>query len=428
MFDTATDSSNICYNNYVHSLVKDINKTIFVDVHGRGERPINYFRNVFGMEPYIFLISAGNKQGLPKTTQTAISNGRFFSLVYESKGSPIEMLNYDQEGTLLGFSDIGPIRDDPEYPYDSILPYHNCMKYALESFHTLIQGNKYECNLRHLKSVIRKIFSSILETRPSISELVDHISKHKLTIINNSVLNNLVFDKIINDSGVYGVVWKGFIKGNPCAIKMVAIEDDNQNLQNTSNRDGNIVDDHVPFLHGLFKTHKHMLQEKFLLEASNQIKLSKLGLAPKVYVHFISDKSHTKYGFLVMELLTCSLKDIITTRELTVSEDILIKALIKETHFKYGLVHGDLKPSNIGVFLDNHGFIRKCLLLDCSKIKYRSDFQPDYFRHKCLYDLKTYRKHYISNRNDKLDLNPINNFQHLNQAKLEDNSHAPKKI
>ena len=93
-----------------------------------------------------------------------------------------------------------------------------------------------------------------------------------------------------------------------------------------------------------------------------------------------------------MEKMDGSVKDVLLKRSLTTSEDNLIEALINKMHQK-GVTHGDLKPSNIGVFL-NDGQIIECKVLDTQKVRIRAKKIQKAIDH----DWATYRKHYKQNR------------------------------
>ena len=129
-------------------------------------------------------------------------------------------------------------------------------------------------------------------------------------------------------------------------------------------------DDEIPFLHSKFKDHKAMNIESFNHEVKQLSHLSNNDLAPRVHGHCVVNKNGIHYGFIVMEKIDCSVKQIILNRDLTNDEDNIIKNLIHELHNNHSIVKMViLKPSNIGVYLSKCGHIRKCVFLDCQKVK-----------------------------------------------------------
>lgn len=101
----------------------------------------------------------------------------------------------------------------------------------------------------------------------------------------------------------------------------------------------------------------------FKTEIDNLMFLAKEGFAPKLYGHIEKDG----YGFIIMEKLDCSVKDILLKRLLSYNEKEIVKKMIEKLHTI--AVHSDLKPSNIGVKLDKNGKIERACVFDCAKIK-----------------------------------------------------------
>lgn len=415
MFESATAVTNPVYNAYVKSLVTDTSNTIFIDIHGTGERPLNFFPKVYGKAPHIYMLSTGHTENskMPKCSQDAIANKRFVVVVYGARGSPIEMLNYDKVGTLEDFTSIGPIRADLEYSIDTIETYHECIDTMIsdERFPTDLKLQEY--NLKDLVKLINKLFKVILEQKPVISDDISHVGKHKPKYIKNDMLNRITFDKIINDNGVHGMLWSGTIDKVPCAIKMVALKPEKSKKskkRKTSKND-------VPFIHELFDNKKPMNTEKFIYEATQIMKLSRLGLAPNVHTHFVCDLSEIQYGFIVMDRMDCSIKDIIVKRKVNKSEEAIIAAFIKTAHIDNKVSHGDMKPSNFGVKLSDQGTIIECRFLDCAKATFRNDMSSKKFKELCKKDIETFHSHYDKNRKHDKDSSAIMNmnekYRHL---------------
>jgi len=71
-------------------------------------------------------------------------------------------------------------------------------------------------------------------------------------------------------------------------------------------------------------------------------KMSTLKLAPKLFHHWIDNQTYpAHYGFIVMERMTKTVKDILLKR--------------------------DLKPRNIGVHVNESGYITKMRMIDWAK-------------------------------------------------------------
>jgi hypothetical protein len=68
-----------------------------------------------------------------------------------------------------------------------------------------------------------------------------------------------------------------------------------------------------------------------------------------------------------MEACDATVRHVLEQRALTAQEEALLQAAVRRLVRKSR--HGDLKPSNIGVFLDRQGFISKCLFIDCANVK-----------------------------------------------------------
>jgi hypothetical protein len=188
IFDPNTQRN---YNNYVKNLIKtpeNIEKTIYVDIHGTGQHISSYFLNQFDNFPYCFIISAAceNYSQLPYACQPVIDNNKMKILTFGAGGSPIEMLNYDIIGTLNDFSKSGPIRGDPEYDPVLLEPYHISIDTMISSLDMvdihLDDSNKLfsEHNVEIL-NIISSIYDQIRNKQPLISQLVRHHENHKLT-------------------------------------------------------------------------------------------------------------------------------------------------------------------------------------------------------------------------------------------------------
>lgn len=260
----------------------------------------------------------------------------------------------------------------------------------------------------------------------------------------------LTFNDIISTRTCYGLIWSGSYHDKPCVIKMIMLDsgihydktkrkylnslntsklDLNKGLPSVFNRDENI-----PFLHTHFKHRRSMSLNDYLHEAEQMNALSKYGLAPRVYA-FFTDTSHPiHYAFLVMQRIDASVKDILVKRPLNLHEEQIIEETVNKLHQKLGIVHGDMKPSNIGIFLDQKGQIKSACFFDCQKIRHLKDI--DYHERDKLTqrDWNNYRKHTVKNREidskDQTQINPA--YDHLiekqhDHGKSPDKKHKDKK-
>lgn len=183
MFEKATDNDNETFDDYVKSLIKtDISKTIFIDIHGSGQRAFYYFRKAFGEVPYCFLLSASyrNYADFPSICREYAKKNKLFNLVFDARGSPIEMLNYDIIGTLQDYSaKNGPIRDPLEYRMSRLESYHTCIDYIVDHLKQFPYDLAIDQN--ELISLIKKIYRVIQDNKPIISIYIMHPARHKKT-------------------------------------------------------------------------------------------------------------------------------------------------------------------------------------------------------------------------------------------------------
>lgn len=112
------------YISYMKSLVSE-KQFIFVDLQASGTSTRSFFKNHMGMETitiFIMLLQKWlSKALMGKTTNTGFNA----SGINDKKcGDKVEKLNYDLVGTLIDFTEKGPIRADPEYDISLIKPYH----------------------------------------------------------------------------------------------------------------------------------------------------------------------------------------------------------------------------------------------------------------------------------------------------------------
>jgi serine/threonine protein kinase len=197
-------------------------------------------------------------------------------------------------------------------------------------------------------------------------------------------------NKIISNNSVYGVVWSGKYRQKNCVLKLVVLSSGRTDAKYFRENDK------PPFLHSEFTDKKTMSVENFMYEAQAYSTLADLGLAPTVYNVKVIRKYPIHYGQIISERLDCSVKDILLTRRLKSFEKRKIKCIIRKLH-ESGIAHGDMKPSNIGVYLED-GFIDKCYFFDCQKVRYSHHYDKEIFAVFIQRDLANYKKHYLMNR------------------------------
>lgn len=222
------------------------------------------------------------------------------------------------------------------------------------------------------------------------------------------------FLEVISSRSVYGLIWSGIFDKQPCAVKMVMLTS-GYHYDSKGYRDGKgdkisglgkkempevfKHNDKAPFLHTEFRARQSMTREAFMREAIELINLSQLKLAPKVYGYGICDRLFdVHYGFIVMEKMDCSLKDILVKRSIRDDEFKIVKDTVDAMHKREGIVHKDMKPSNMGVNLDYQGNVKKCLMFDCQKMQQRSQLGGSEFEKCVKRDWEIYYKHVKMNR------------------------------
>lgn len=175
-------------------------------------------------------------------------------------------------------------------------------------------------------------------------------------------MENVHFDKILSTETHYGIIWLGNYKDKDSVIKMV--------LLNTGTNDKNSEifskNSKKPLKHKLFKGRKSMSISDFKHEVKMLKEMHKRKLAPAVYLTEINTETEAHYGFIVMERMHCTVKEVLLKRDLKQKEIDKILYTIKLMH-ELNICHGDCKPSNIGVMLNEKGIVHKIRFLDLAK-------------------------------------------------------------
>jgi serine/threonine protein kinase len=205
-------------------------------------------------------------------------------------------------------------------------------------------------------------------------------------------LNELKYQRIISTNTTYGIIWDVEHKGESRALKVVILGSENDK------RSGKNLDKTHGFYHSDLKYKKHLTMYKFENEIKNLKRLSSRGLSPDVHFSGIYKDGDISYGYICMDKTDASLKSVIHKRSLKRKETQVIKKLIDKLH-NSGYIHNDLKPSNIGIYLDNNDKIYKCLLLDCAKVNNYPNIDIDTFNSKMKRDWDHYFRHTNKNMN-----------------------------
>lgn len=208
----------------------------------------------------------------------------------------------------------------------------------------------------------------------------------------SKLLHKTTFGKIISNDTVYSVVWSGKYENKRCVIKMIVVDSGKTKEKYFKKND------EEPFLHKEFRNKKPLSVQDFKHEVNAYLKFDKIGMGPKIYDYGIYKEFPIHYGIIIMERLDCSIKQILIKRELTHHEHDIVNKLIDKLHNKHEIVHGDMKPSNIGVYLNEKGEIKECYFFDCQKVKYKKDYDISTFKRLIDRDNYVYRDHYINNR------------------------------
>ena len=204
MFDEAINYGNKYFSKYTRDCLKSTpERAIFVDIHGTGRRIFSYFQKEFNVLPYYFLLSTSFRsyKDFPKISRDAKDNNKFINLVFDARGSPIEMLNYDIIGTMNTYNRHGAKRCEPEYSLAYLEPYHVCINYFINKISNIDLNRLTMYNINELLILIRKIYRVIQDNKPSIAKYIKHPSKHPKTVIKEKEKDKVINkdkDKIIN--------------------------------------------------------------------------------------------------------------------------------------------------------------------------------------------------------------------------------------
>lgn len=183
MFDKACADNNQHFKKYVQSLIKtNPEKTMYIDIHGTCQRVLTYFNKEFGHMPHCFLLSSSYRMysQFPKICQKAHDEHKLINVVFDARGTPIEMLNFDVIGTLQNYNQHGPIRDPPEYDVRKLEPYHICIQYLTSQMKpwASVMSKSPKIDFEELDLLIRRIYRVIQDNKPILNKYIKHPGKH----------------------------------------------------------------------------------------------------------------------------------------------------------------------------------------------------------------------------------------------------------
>lgn len=218
------------------------------------------------------------------------------------------------------------------------------------------------------------------------------------------VLRTVTVSGVLSVKSQYGVVWKGVLGDVEVAVKMVLLQSGihyDKKLDELVDGAGRVVSK-VRYQHpvceffGLppttFDKRKSLTRGQFEWEVRHMRRLAKLDLSPHVYDSWYETDGPFHFAFLVTGLCHANGKAILLQRDYSKRELHLLKNMVEKLH-GHRYFHGDLKPSNMGVYLNDNGAIVKFHLLDCNKTKrVKGNFWP-LKRH----DYGTFKKHFAKN-------------------------------
>jgi hypothetical protein len=238
--------------------------------------------------------------------------------------------------------------------------------------------------------------------------------------MSNFAFDRIQFGEILSHDTAYGIIWNGTFDQKTVVIKMIMLtsgihydKDKDRYFdgkgRHLSTEDAEVHmshDDPKPWYHTLFKRRRSMTPDAFLTEVDNMLYLNRYQLSPQVFCYGIFDqtRNHLHYGFIVMEKLDCTIKNIFLRRGLTEVEMALVKEAINQLHCSANVVHLDMKPSNIGCNLKDN-LITQVKFIDLQKMKYQHKSDPTEFTKLIERDNLTFDHHTVKNKTVDRDKN-----------------------
>jgi len=182
MFQEAEAKKNKYYMRYIEEATGgDIEKSLYIDVHGTGVHALRFCQKQYKATPAIFLLTIGadTYKDMPKESYEQYKKGRLIGCSLGKKGSPVEMLNYENAlGTLIDYNREGPVRIPLEYDAEVLNPYYKCVDFFLK-----VHGKtaSYTLSSTNLDACINYVAKRIAKrsNQPVINKLITHIRKHE---------------------------------------------------------------------------------------------------------------------------------------------------------------------------------------------------------------------------------------------------------
>jgi hypothetical protein len=219
-------------------------------------------------------------------------------------------------------------------------------------------------------------------------------------------MDNIKFNNIKSNSSGFGVIWSGTYHDHSVIIKMLSIITQQGTYYDKDNNiyysNGKVVnpnkyyynENEKPYLNKMFIHKRSISLNNFNIEVDNQKLLYKYKLAPKIYKSFTIKHNTFTYGFIVMDKWHTDVKEYIINNKSFINDtdlDLVYKT-INKLH-SLNLIHGDMKPNNIGLKLTNDNKIRKCCFFDCYTLKDIDQLTDNEKEDKKKKDFHTF-KHY----------------------------------
>jgi hypothetical protein len=182
MLTRATETDNPYYDKYVESCLSGSTpeQTVFVDIHGTCVRILKYFKKRYDSSPYTFLLSTSylHYADFPGISREHYESGKLISLVFDTRGTPIETLNYDSQGTLQNYDSSGPVRDEPEYSLGYLEAYHVAIGYLLKKIKPVDLESVGKMDFSVLCRIVDVYFKALTEHKPIICQFIRQPCKH----------------------------------------------------------------------------------------------------------------------------------------------------------------------------------------------------------------------------------------------------------
>jgi serine/threonine protein kinase len=222
----------------------------------------------------------------------------------------------------------------------------------------------------------------------------------------------VTLDSILSDDTYHGVIYRGLFRGvHKVVVKKVLLDtglhfDLREGRHHAgvkgpvmSSREALSAFRQVPRDGELFLERRPVPRAKFRREVHSMKRLYREGVGPKVYGSWTeraSSVSVPHFAYLVLEECDSTGKQILLKRKFTATEKARVAAAIRRLHNKIQCLHGDLKPSNMGVMLRD-GEIKSILWLDAGGLRQRDKLTKAKFRALAAKEAHRFQEHALKN-------------------------------